>query len=813
MYLINAETRRLEYHIGSSIPPYSILSHRWRDEEVDHQTFQTPDKGAHLQGFAKIAAACEQSIKQSIKYTWVDTCCIDKTSSAELTESINSMFEWYEKAEVCFAFLDDVGPDPLELSNASIESSEWMKRGWTLQELLAPKRVEFYALDWTEIGTRDALASTLSRATAISQTYLRDTPLEDSRQTLLLRASMGERMSWAARRQTTRKEDEAYCLLGLFGVNIPLIYGEGGKAFIRLQEEILRHSFDPTLLAWGTLGAGGDPLVPLEAPDPTRLVSALKFIFGRQHPWSRSWHKDDRGFVAPSVGMLAPNARHFLHCGSLVASQSCSGLNWALTPQGLQINLPVSRWLEFKHQPYLVIPCFLRKRPVLLLAVPIIATGNGSFRRGTGEAILVSAHKWYQWSRMDLVLTTGSDAVRIDERFRSSSLCCDVWVRSLPTGFAVAGLPDVGVTGGDGDDVDSGTVLGAEQAWHVSRDAQPDISGDVVWRANLKLLIQSPDEPTLIVHVSRGPYHARPLPAYVPQYALRFRPVSWRNYSAASITAFNGWLPPVEIHERLGEIHRPSQDILEATNGGLDVSVELTEKDIAGRPLLIIDVRHGPSRLSHLWRRCRTRTRSSQTGNVQPASVITCRSVAWMTMASMLRTATWLYDIFRLLYFVILVPSTRLSRARQNSLFLNIVCDVSFWHEAARWFGIRPSSVSSVLPYALACYSFWQLVETDEFLQGHFIIWGRAAIEEGSRHGLSTVTIFFLFHCLLPLVSILVPCITSFLKRHQLILSAAGAGLMYHWRSELDKSPLTMTGCIVFVIKSAAVEGRSPRMI
>lgn len=336
MYLINAETRRLEYHIGANIPAYSILSHRWRDGEVDHQTFQTSHQGVNLRGFAKIVAACEQSIKHKIRYTWIDTCCIDKTSSAELTESINSMFEWYEKAEVCFAFLDDVGPDPREPSRALIENSEWMKRGWTLQELLAPKRVKFYASDWSEIGTRDALASKLSRATAISQTYLRDIPSEYSRQApLLLRASMGERMSWAARRETTRKEDEAYCLLGLFGVNIPLIYGEGSKAFIRLQEEILRHSFDPTLLAWGMLGADGDPIMPVEAPDPNKLVSALKFIFGWQHPWSRSWRNEDHGSIAPSVGILAPAARHFLHCGSLVASQSYSELSWALTAQGL----------------------------------------------------------------------------------------------------------------------------------------------------------------------------------------------------------------------------------------------------------------------------------------------------------------------------------------------------------------------------------------------------------------------------------------------------------------------------------------------
>jgi len=108
MFLINAYTQRLESFIGDTIPPYSILSYRWGPEEVDHQTFKSQDRGAALRGFAKIASACSKSIVQGIKYTWVDTCCIDKTSSAELIEAINSMYGWYQKAEVCFAFLDDI---------------------------------------------------------------------------------------------------------------------------------------------------------------------------------------------------------------------------------------------------------------------------------------------------------------------------------------------------------------------------------------------------------------------------------------------------------------------------------------------------------------------------------------------------------------------------------------------------------------------------------------------------------------------------------------------------------------------------------
>ncbi|KAH7041575.1 heterokaryon incompatibility protein-domain-containing protein, partial [Microdochium trichocladiopsis] len=338
MRLINAKSLRLETYLGDNIPPYSILSHTWLDEELTLQEFERPGHGAGRKGYAKIAAACAQSLKQGIKYTWVDTCCIDKTSSAELTEAINSMFEWYAKALVCYAFLADVEPDPWDPSTTSIEGSRWLKRGFTLQELLAPKRVEFYAADWTYIATRHELAPQLSLATTIAQVYLLDDLSCGSRQSLLFRANMAERMSWAALRDTTREEDKAYCLLGLFGVNIPLIYGEGGNAFLRLQEEILRRSFDPTLLAWN-LPSGDGPLMPIESPGSSKLVDAV-------------------------------SAKHFVGCGNLVARHS-PDLNWALIPQGLQMRLPVSRALSLNRHPYLLIPCFRRHNPLLLTAVPI----------------------------------------------------------------------------------------------------------------------------------------------------------------------------------------------------------------------------------------------------------------------------------------------------------------------------------------------------------------------------------------------------------------------------------------------------------
>ena len=185
-------------------------------------------------------------------WAWADTCCIDKTSSAELTEAINSMFRYYALSEICYVYLADVPTeDPMIIHDRGTDrpqfvSSQWHKRGWTLQELLAPRNVCFMSRDWTTLGNKFQLADTLEWVTDIPASVLR---LEEDFTTM----SVATRMSWAASRRTTRVEDEAYCLLGIFGVNMPMIYGEGENAFYRLQEEIVKSSVDSTFLAWGYL--------------------------------------------------------------------------------------------------------------------------------------------------------------------------------------------------------------------------------------------------------------------------------------------------------------------------------------------------------------------------------------------------------------------------------------------------------------------------------------------------------------------------------------------------------------------------------
>lgn len=171
------------------------------------------------------------------------------------------MYKWYQEASVCYVYLPDIptaGAAGSLIREGSMFSrdkkwrwvpskkfrrSRWFTRGWTLQELIAPHVVEFYAADWTEIGTRTSIKGALSEITGIDLQVLSGAPLSS--------CNAAQIMSWAAMRKTTKIEDAAYSLLGLFGVNMPLIYGEGRLAFVRLQEEILRTTGDLSLLLWG----------------------------------------------------------------------------------------------------------------------------------------------------------------------------------------------------------------------------------------------------------------------------------------------------------------------------------------------------------------------------------------------------------------------------------------------------------------------------------------------------------------------------------------------------------------------------------
>ena len=259
MRLINVKNKNLEDFTGRSPPEYAILSHTWSTpkydilshtwgtEEITFSEMQSQQPDKDKAGWKKIELSCKQAEDDGHGYVWCDTCCIDKSSSAELSESINSMFRWYQEAEVCYAFLEDIS-DVKDLGKA-----KWFTRGWTLQELIAPKSLVFYVEDdnaaWRKIGIREevATANQIAGITGIDEYFLRGVD-STSR---VHGASFAKRVAWASNRTTTRHEDIAYCLMGLLDVNMPLLYGEGGvKAFRRLQEEYLKVNPDQSFLAW-----------------------------------------------------------------------------------------------------------------------------------------------------------------------------------------------------------------------------------------------------------------------------------------------------------------------------------------------------------------------------------------------------------------------------------------------------------------------------------------------------------------------------------------------------------------------------------
>jgi hypothetical protein len=165
----------------------------------------------------------------------VDTCCIDKSSSAELTEAINSMFRWYYESTKCYIYLSDVLRNAVNTNDlaweAAFQESRWFTRGWTLQELIAPTSVEFFSKEEGLLGDKSTLERYVREITGIPAKALRGGPLSDF--------SIAVRTSWVGRRKTTREEDQVYSLLGIFDISMPVIYGEGReKALRRLQKEI-----------------------------------------------------------------------------------------------------------------------------------------------------------------------------------------------------------------------------------------------------------------------------------------------------------------------------------------------------------------------------------------------------------------------------------------------------------------------------------------------------------------------------------------------------------------------------------------------
>ncbi|CAK7234027.1 hypothetical protein SEUCBS140593_008801 [Sporothrix eucalyptigena] len=245
MRLIDVSTLELVEHYPPNIPPYAILSHTWGPHEVTFQEF-CRSKGKSKAGYRKIMNMVKVARDRGHRFIWVDTCCIDKTDSNELSEAINSMYHWYRDAAVCVAFLEDV---PHNAPNKDLFKSRWFTRGWTLQELVAPRHVYFYDANWVCRGPKISFVDEIFARTNIPRRVLNGQAESGG-------YSLARRMSWAAGRETTRVEDTAYCLLGIFDVSMPLLYGEGRRSFRRLQEEIVKRNSDLTIFAWRSLPTG-----------------------------------------------------------------------------------------------------------------------------------------------------------------------------------------------------------------------------------------------------------------------------------------------------------------------------------------------------------------------------------------------------------------------------------------------------------------------------------------------------------------------------------------------------------------------------
>lgn len=309
MRLLNTVTLEFEELFGDREPEYAILSHRWETGEVSFEELHSP-KARKKKGYAKIYNFCDEVRSQGYNYAWVDTCCINQKNFTELTEAINSMFSWYKNSSTCVTYLSDfllrsdLGQQQFE---SDLAKSQWFRRGWTLQELIAPAEIKFYDSKWRYFGTKRNLARVISKITGISESLLQG-KLD------LNKFSCAQKMSWAANRQTTRPEDRTYSLLGLFGVSLPLIYdGNGSRAFKRLQEEIIKSSTDQSIFAWVQHG-------------PSPFVEGECTIFDRR------------------CSILAPSPDCFRFSSSIVTSKrEVSDAPYSLTNTGLDITQPICK--------------------------------------------------------------------------------------------------------------------------------------------------------------------------------------------------------------------------------------------------------------------------------------------------------------------------------------------------------------------------------------------------------------------------------------------------------------------------------------
>ena len=394
MRLLDARTLELQTFYGDEIPSYAILSHTWlRDEdEVTHAQIQDLENCRHMFGYQKIEYTCRQALLDGLKYVWIDTCCIDKTNSTELSEAISSMFEWYSESFVCYVYVMDVESEEM---TESFACSRWWTRAWTLQELLAPTDVQFYNVLWQRMGSKIASISIITSVTGIDEETVR-TPSR------MFDRSIAQRLSWAAGREAKRIEDRAYSLIGLLGVKgMTMQYGEGSGAFMRLQELILQDNNDQTLFAWNfipkTIPEMYDEIGKHEILASSALVgTASERLDNREDRMSESdqndqepkFHLDEEFLSLSPNGLFAMDPDYFRHSNRVVF-QEIHGIGSDLVKLSgaWRMNMPIVHMKE-RHRTYQIglLPSSYADRPYHLLAILLYSWSGGSryYRIGLG---------------------------------------------------------------------------------------------------------------------------------------------------------------------------------------------------------------------------------------------------------------------------------------------------------------------------------------------------------------------------------------------------------------------------------------------
>lgn len=335
------DTTTLDFREFPDLPdePYAILSHRWSSQEVTYKEYRKNHETVqHRTGYTKIVDFCQVAQKRGFHYAWVDTCCIDKRSSAELSEAINSMFRWYKESTECYVYLDDCNTH----DSSSLGVCKWFSRGWTLQELLAPRHCVFFMSAWDVIGHKHPLGymcpceknkSTPARLTCGPDVVSELATITKIPEDILSgiesvhAKSIAQRMSWASRRCTTRIEDRAYSLLGLFDINMPLLYGEGSRAFRRLQEEIIRTTHDTSIFCFDAMST----------TFPTAFV-ALSYSGGGPEE------------------LLAGSPIQFSQCNDVSKGIAMADEVYSITHRGLCMVAPAYISPVYRDQPVYAIP-------------------------------------------------------------------------------------------------------------------------------------------------------------------------------------------------------------------------------------------------------------------------------------------------------------------------------------------------------------------------------------------------------------------------------------------------------------------------